>query len=85
MEIDDKIIEKAARELSKNYKVAVATSDSLEQLIVFGGGAYRMSAAAFLGEVKSVEERIRTMIADYNIKETDSDFFKVIKEKMTGE
>lgn len=78
----DAYIEKAARELSKNYKVTVATSDSLEQLIVFGSGAYRLSARAFLGEVEAVEERIRNVIADYNIKETDADFFRIIKEKL---
>ena len=81
----DAYIEKAARELSKNYKVTVATSDSLEQLIVFGGGAYRLSARAFLGEVESTEERIRKVVADYNIKETDSDFFRQIKEKLEKE
>ena len=81
----DAYIEKTARELSKNYKVTVATSDSLEQLIVFGGGAYRMSARAFLDEVEATEERIRKVIADYNIKETDADFFKLIKEKLCDE
>lgn len=78
----DAYIEKAARELSKNYKVTVATSDSLEQLIVFGGGAYRMSARTFRQEVEATEERIRSIIAGYNIKETDADFFKIIKEKL---
>ena len=78
----DAYIEKAARELSKNYKVTVATSDSLEQLIVFGGGAYRMSARTFRQEVEATEERIRNIIAGYNIKETDADFFKIIKEKL---
>ena len=78
----DAYIEKTARELSKNYKVTVATSDSLEQLIVFGGGAYRMSARAFLQEVEATESRIRSIINDYNIEETDADFFKIIKEKL---
>lgn len=81
----DAYIEKTARELSKNYKVTVATSDSLEQLIVFGGGAYRMSARAFLQQVEATEERIRGIISDYNIKETDADFFRLIKEKLSDE
>lgn len=78
----DAYIEKAARELSKNYKVTVATSDSLEQLIVFGGGAYRMSAKSFKEEVEKKENQVREIIADYNIKMTDADFFKTIKEKI---
>lgn len=78
----DSYIEKAARELSKNYKVTVATSDSLEQLIVFGGGAYRMSASNFKEEVESKENQVRKIIADYNMKMTDADFFKTIKEKI---
>ena len=81
----DAYIEKTARELSKNYKVTVATSDSLEQLIVFGGGAYRMSARAFLQQVEATEERIRGIIFDYNIKDIDADFFKIIKEKLSDE
>lgn len=78
----DAYIEKAAKELSKNYRVTVATSDSLEQLIVFGSGAYRMSARNFLQELEETEARIKKMISDYNIKETNTDFLKTIKEKL---
>ena len=78
----DAYIEKAACELSKNYKVTVATSDNLEQLIVFGGGAYRMSAQNFKEEVLKKEAEIRKIITDYNIKQTDAEFFKIIKEKL---
>lgn len=78
----DAYIEKTAKELSKNYKVTVATSDSLEQLIVFGSGAYRMSARTFHQEVEETEASIKKAISDYNIKETDTDFLKTIKEKL---
>lgn len=78
----DAYIEKTAKELSKNYKVTVATSDSLEQLIVFGSGAYRMSARTFLQDVEETEARIKKIVSDYNIKETDTDFLKTIKEKL---
>lgn len=78
----DAYIEKAAKELSKNYKVTVATSDNLEQMIVFGSGAYRMSARNFKEEVERKEEDIRNIIKGYNIKTTDADFFRVIKEKL---
>lgn len=79
----DSYIEKTAKELSKSYKVTVATSDNLEQLIVFGSGAYRMSANAFREEVLKKENDIRKIIEDYNIKKTDQDFFKTIKEKLS--
>ncbi len=78
----DAYIEKTARELSKNYKVTVATSDNLEQMIVFGSGAFRMSAKSFKEEVEAKENQIRRIISEYNIKKTDQDFFKVIKEKI---
>ncbi len=78
----DAYIEKTAKELSKNYKVTVATSDNLEQMIVFGSGAYRLSARNFKEEIEKTEEKIRTIIKNYNIKTTDADFFKLIKEKI---
>ncbi len=78
----DAYIEKTAKELSKNYKVTVATSDNLEQMIVFGSGAYRMSARNFKEEIERKEKEIRTIIKSYNIKTTDADFFKIIKEKL---
>lgn len=60
-ETADLYIEKAAGELRrKNYRVTVATSDAVEQVIIFGAGAVRMSAQGFYEEVKRVEEEIRT-------------------------
>ena len=40
----DMYIERATRQLASEYNVVVATSDALEQLIVTGGGARRMSS-----------------------------------------
>ncbi len=78
----DAYIEKCAKELSKNYKVTVATSDNLEQLIVFGSGAYRMSAKNFYDDVVKTEALVKATIEEYNIKETDTDFLKTIKDKL---
>ena len=50
-ETADLYIEKAAHELSKKYKVTVATSDAVEQVIIYGAGAYRMSAQNLLEEL----------------------------------
>ncbi len=57
-ETADRYIEKATHELSKNHFVRVATSDSLEQLIIFGNGAYRISAEAFYEDISEVEKTI---------------------------
>ncbi len=78
----DSYIEKTAKELSKNYKVTVATSDGLEQLIIFGSGAYRLSAKALEEDVLSVENNIREMVKEYNIKAESTDFLRNLREKL---
>ena len=59
----DAYIEKAAHELGKKHHVQVATSDSLEQMIILGSGAVRISAAAFIKEMKEVEKEITEIIS----------------------
>ncbi len=61
-ETADMYIEKAAYDLSKKHRVRVATSDGLEQVIILGGGALRVSASAFEAEVKEVEDTIRKFL-----------------------
>lgn len=61
-ETADMYIEKVTHEIGKKYKVRVATSDNLEQIIILGNGAYRVSASEFQKEVKSVEKAIRDFI-----------------------
>ncbi len=58
-ETADLYIEKAAHELSRKYKVTVATSDAVEQVIIYGAGAYRMSAAGLLEEVRQTKAQMR--------------------------
>lgn len=61
-ETADSYIEKASHTLAKDYLVRVATSDSLEQMIILGAGALRISAPAFEKEVLSVEKSIRDFL-----------------------
>ena len=61
-ETADAYIEKVTHELAKKYRVRVATSDGLEQLIILGSGAERISASEFLSEVRDVETKIRDFI-----------------------
>ncbi len=62
-ETADSYIERVTHELSKNHRVRVATSDNLEQMIILGNGAFRMSAKDFYNEVKEVEKAIRDFIS----------------------
>ena len=61
-ETADMYIEKVTHEIGKKHNVTVATSDGLEQMIVIGSGAYRMSAREFEQEIKKTEREIGEMI-----------------------
>ena len=58
-ETADQYIEKAAHEIGKKYRVTVATSDAIEQVIVMSGGAIRLSARDFWEEIKRTSAMIR--------------------------
>ena len=58
-ETADEYIAKVTHEIGKTYPVTVATSDNLEQLIVMGQGAVRLSAQEFREEVDQVLRSIR--------------------------
>ena len=58
-ETADMYIERVTHELGKKHRVRVATSDALEQMIILGHGASRLSAADFREEVEQVEAAIR--------------------------
>lgn len=57
-ETADMYIEKTTKQIARKYRVRVATSDGLEQMIILGHGASRMSAEAFREEVERVNKRI---------------------------
>ena len=58
-ETADQYIEKTVRKISRNHHVVVATSDALEQVIILGQGAHRMSAAGLKEEVELALKEIR--------------------------
>ena len=60
-ETADSYIEKATYEIGRRHRVRVATSDNLEQLIILGHGALRISARAFREELEEAEQRIRAL------------------------
>ena len=65
-ETADAYIEKTTKQLAKHYRVRVATSDALEQMIIFGHGARRISAGEFYEEVKQTEQELRQFLKDHN-------------------
>lgn len=58
-ETADHYIERVVTALPKHYRVRVATADGLEQVIVLGQGAIRMSARELYREVHAVEKELR--------------------------
>ncbi len=63
-ETADMFIEKTAMKISAENRVRVATSDGMEQLIILGSGAIRVSAREFRMEVDEVERSIRKILDD---------------------
>jgi predicted RNA-binding protein with PIN domain len=70
-ETADQYIERTVHEMASKYQVTVATSDALEQKIIWGAGALRMSA----GELyEAVERASRTLREEYTDKDTSIAF-----------
>ncbi len=68
-ETADAYIEKTSHEIAKNHRVRVATSDGLEQLIVLGQGALRLSAEGFHTEVMQAAAEIRETLRRLSVHE----------------
>ena len=58
-ETADMFIERVTHEIGKSRRVRVATSDGMEQVIILGHGALRVSARMFHEEVQEAEKEIR--------------------------
>lgn len=63
-ETADMYIEKVTLEIGKKHHVTVATSDNLEQLIITGHGAVKISAVRLLELIEEVNSQMR---ADYGL------------------
>lgn len=61
-ETADAYIERTTYDLAKERRVRVVTSDGLEQRIILGNGACRVSAAEFEKELKEVEQAIQSYL-----------------------
>ncbi len=65
-ETADAFIEKTAHILARDRHVRVASDDRIEQVIIAGGGAERVSAEIFRLETKEVERSIRDILENLN-------------------
>ncbi|MCM1112546.1 MAG: TetM/TetW/TetO/TetS family tetracycline resistance ribosomal protection protein [Muribaculum sp.] len=63
-ETADQYIERSVHELGSRYQVTVATSDALEQTVVWGAGALRMSAADLYQTVEKAAEELREVYTE---------------------
>ena len=63
-ETADQYIEKVTHEIAGKHHVTVATSDAMEQLIIMGKGAYRLSANDLKEEIERTKEEIRRNYID---------------------
>lgn len=65
-ETADHFIERVTNQLAKNYLIKVATSDFLEQLIVLGKGAVRISAKELKIEIDTINKKIENNYIENN-------------------
>lgn len=63
-ETADHYIERVVTSMPKHYKVRVATGDGLEQLIIYGQGAIRMTARELWNEVTAAETDCVNALSD---------------------
>ena len=63
-ETADMYIERRSYELSRTHSVKVATSDTLEQVMVLGHGARRLSAKELRWEIERADEKIRAFLRE---------------------
>ncbi len=66
-ETADAYIERATYEIARDHRVRVATSDGLEQLIILGHGAIRVSAREFRQELEAAEGLISQIVERNNM------------------
>ena len=58
-ETADQYIERTVHRIGRKHNVTVATSDGLEQIIIMGQGAARISARGFKEEIESAKKQLR--------------------------
>lgn len=60
-ETADQFIEAVSQQMAKDYRIRVATSDAMEQMIILARGATRISARELRREIKEAENDIKKL------------------------
>ena len=79
-ETADQYIEKVTNQIGKKYDVTVATSDRLEQMIVWGQGAKRLSANGLRDEIEQIDREIKEKSENINRNQKSSFLLDNISE-----
>lgn len=80
-ETADHYIEKLTAQYAKSETVRVATSDALQQYIILGQGATRVSARELLLEVEMVQQQIRRKLEEKNHKSNKNAFAAALSKE----
>ena len=80
-ETADQYIEKTVQEIAKKHRVTVATSDALEQMIIIGQGAHRISARDLRDEIAFTNQMIREEHLQKTVK-SGQYLFDVLSDEM---
>lgn len=82
-ETADQYIEKTVHKIGKKYHVTVATSDALEQMIIMGAGAVRLSARNLREEIENANVEIRAeLLEKENGKKTANYLFEGVSRDL---
>ncbi len=60
-ETADQFIEAVSQQMARDYRIRVATSDGLEQMIILARGATRITARELRREINDAEKEIKTI------------------------
>lgn len=71
-ETADQFIESIAQKMARRCKIRVATSDALEQIMILGQGATRISARELRVELEEADINIRDIYTQKNSKKRNS-------------
>ena len=80
-ETADQYIEKTVQNIGKKYHVTVATSDALEQMIILGQGAHRISAKELREEIIIMNRELKEEHLEQT-KRTSSYLFESLSDEM---
>ncbi len=84
-ETADQYIEKFTHENGKKYRVTVATSDGLEQIIIRGAGCALLSARDFAEEVEAKSRQIQEDYRNKNVQSSKNYLLEGVSETVLGE